>query len=177
MKNLSRIITGIILVLFGAGFVALMFILNSVGKYSYFVLGIISFIFGMIILFNKKEDRIDVGGKEVVSTGMSKKIIVTSMNDIPNRKVKEVIGIVRGNTVRSRNIGRDIMAGFKSIVGGEIGTFTELISQSRDEAFNRMVKHAIEMGADAIIAMRFDASSVMKNSSEILAYGTAVKLK
>ena len=98
------------------------------------------------------------------------------MNDIPGRKVKEIIGIVRGNTVRSRNLGRDIMAGFKSLVGGEIGTFTELINQSRDEAYNRMVNRAIELGADAIIAMRFDASSVMQKSSEILAYGTAVKL-
>ncbi len=107
---------------------------------------------------------------------MNKKIIVTTMNDIPGRKVKEIIGIVRGNTVRSRNLGRDIMAGFKSLVGGEIGTFTELINQSRDEAYNRMVNRAIELGADAIIAMRFDASSVMQKSSEILAYGTAVKL-
>ncbi|MFZ1970569.1 MAG: YbjQ family protein [Candidatus Nanoarchaeia archaeon] len=103
-------------------------------------------------------------------------MIVTTMNDIPGKKVKEVIGVVRGNTVRSRNIGRDIMAGFKSLVGGEISTFTELINQSRDEAYNRMVNRAIEMGADAIIAMRFDASSIMQNSSEILAYGTAVKL-
>jgi uncharacterized protein YbjQ (UPF0145 family) len=107
---------------------------------------------------------------------MDKEIIVTTMNDIPGRKVKKILGVVRGNTVRSRNLGRDIMAGFKSLVGGEIGTFTELINQSRDEAYNRMVNHAIELGADAIIAMRFDASSVMQNSSEILAYGTAVKL-
>ncbi len=105
---------------------------------------------------------------------MAKEIIVTTMNDIPGKKVK-IIGIVRGNTVRSRNIGRDIMAWLKSIVGGEIGTFTELINQSRDEAYNRMVNRAIEIGADAIIAMRFDASSVMHNSSEILAYGTAAK--
>jgi uncharacterized protein YbjQ (UPF0145 family) len=107
---------------------------------------------------------------------MDKEIIVTTMNDIPGRKVKKILGVVRGNTVRSRNIGRDIMAAFKSIVGGEIGTFTELVNQSRDEAFNRMVNKAIEMGADGIIAMRFDASSVLKNTSEILAYGTAVKL-
>lgn len=105
---------------------------------------------------------------------MTKEIIVTTMNDIPGKKIK-IIGIVKGNTVRSRNIGRDIMAGFKSIVGGEIVTFTELINQSRDEAYNRMVNHAIKMGADGIIAMRFDASSIMHNSSEILAYGTAVK--
>lgn len=107
---------------------------------------------------------------------MAKEMIVTTMNDIPGRQVKKVLGVVRGNTVRSRNIGRDIMAWFKSIVGGEIETFTELINQSRDEAYNRMVNSAIKMGADGIIAMRFNASSIMHNSAEILAYGTAVKL-
>ncbi len=106
-----------------------------------------------------------------------KEIIVSTMNDLPGKQIKEVIGIVRGNTVRSRNIGRDIMAALKNIVGGEIKTYTELITQARDEAYNRMVNNAIEMGADAIIAMRFDTSSVMASSSEMLAYGTAVKLK
>lgn len=108
---------------------------------------------------------------------MNKKIIVTTMNDIPGKNVKEILGVVRGNTVRSRNIGRDLIAFFKSLVGGEIRTFTELINQSRDEAYNRMVNEAIKLGADGIIAMRFDASSIMQNSSEILAYGTAVKFR
>ena len=108
---------------------------------------------------------------------MDKKIIVTTALEIPGRNIKEVLGIVRGNTVRSRNIGRDIVALLKNIVGGEIKTYTELINQSRDEAYNRMVNHAIELGADAIIMMRFDISQVMAASSEILAYGTAVKLK
>lgn len=107
---------------------------------------------------------------------MNKEIIVTSGNDIPGKKLK-VIGIVRGNTVRSRNIGRDFMAMFKNLVGGEIKTFTELISQSRDEAYNRMVNDAIKIGADAVIAMRFGTSSIMANSSEILCYGTAVKFE
>ena len=108
---------------------------------------------------------------------MDKKIIVTTSFDIPGRQIKEILGIVRGNTVRSRNIGRDIAAGLKNIVGGEIKTYTELINQARDEAYNRIVNHAIEIGADAIIMMRFDISQVMAASSEILAYGTAVKLK
>lgn len=107
---------------------------------------------------------------------MAKEVIVVTMNDIPGRKVKKILGVVRGNTVRSRNLGRDIMAWLKSLVGGEIETFTELINQSRDEAYNRMINNAIKMGADGIIAMRFDASSIMHGSSEILAYGTAVKL-
>ena len=102
-------------------------------------------------------------------------IIVTTGNDVPGKKIKKVLGIVRGNTVRSRNIGRDIGAALKNIVGGEIKSYTELISQSRDEAYNRMVNNAIEMGADGILAMRFGTSSIMAASSEILAYGTAVK--
>ena len=108
---------------------------------------------------------------------MAKELIITTMNDIPGKQVKEILGIVRGNTVRSRNIGRDIAAALKNIIGGEIKTFTELINQSRDEAFNRMVNNAVALGADAIIAMRFDISVIMQGSSEILAYGTAVRLK
>ena len=76
---------------------------------------------------------------------MAKKIIVTTMNDLPGKQIKEVIGIVRGNTVRSRNLGRDIMATLKNIVGGEIKTYTELITQARDEAYNRMVNNAIKI--------------------------------
>jgi uncharacterized protein YbjQ (UPF0145 family) len=108
---------------------------------------------------------------------MAKEIIVTTAFDVPGRKITKVLGIARGNTVRSRNIGRDIAAGFKSIVGGEIGTFTAMTAQSRDEALNRMINDAIKMGADAIIGFRFTSSTVMKMSAEILAYGTAVKLK
>jgi uncharacterized protein YbjQ (UPF0145 family) len=104
-------------------------------------------------------------------------IIVTTAFDIPERKISKVLGIVRGNTIRSRNLGMDIAAAFKSMVGGEIKTFTELISHARDEAFNRMVNEAKEMKADAIIGMNFASSTVMANSSEVLAYGTAVKLK
>ncbi|MFA5857194.1 MAG: YbjQ family protein [Candidatus Pacearchaeota archaeon] len=108
---------------------------------------------------------------------MTKKIIVTTSFDIPGKQIKEILGIVRGNTVRSRNIGRDIAASFKNIIGGEIKTYTELITQARDEAYNRMVNQALDINADAIIMMRFDISQVMAASSEILAYGTAVKLK
>lgn len=108
---------------------------------------------------------------------MAKELIVTTAFDVPGRKITKVLGIARGNTVRSRNIGRDIAAGFKSIIGGEVRTFTEMTAQSRDEALNRMINDAIKMGADAIIGFRFTSSTVMKMSAEILAYGTAVKLK
>ena len=102
-------------------------------------------------------------------------IIVTTGNDVPGKKIKKVLGIVRGNTVRARNIGRDIGAMLKNIVGGEIKTYTELTSQARDEAFNRMVNNAIDMGADGIIAMRFTTATVMQGAEEMLAFGTAVK--
>lgn len=107
---------------------------------------------------------------------MDKEIIVTTSEEIPGKKVKKILGVVRGNSVRARNIGRDFGAGLKNIIGGEIKTYTEMTADSRDEAFNRMVNNAIEMGADAIIGMRFGTSMVIMGAAEMLAYGTAVKL-
>ncbi len=104
-------------------------------------------------------------------------IIVTTGEEIPGKKVAEILGVVRGSTVRARNIGRDIGAGFKNLIGGEIKTYTEMTSQSRDEAFNRMINEAINKNADAVIGVRFMTSMVMQGASEMLAYGTAVKLK
>ena len=104
-------------------------------------------------------------------------IIVSSTDEIPGKKIVAILGIARGNTVRTRNIGRDIGASFKSVIGGEIKSYTEMISQARDEAYNRMVNQAIDMGADAVVNVRFMTSSVMAGASELLAYGTAVKLK
>ena len=104
-------------------------------------------------------------------------MIVTTGNEIPSREIKEVIGVVRGSSVRARNIARDFGAGLKNLVGGEIKTYTEMANQSRDEAYNRMVNKAIELGADAIIGMRFSTSMIMQGASEMLAFGTAVKLK
>ena len=98
-------------------------------------------------------------------------------NDIPGKKIKKILGIVRGNTVRARNIGRDIGAGFKNLVGGEIKTYTEMTVQSRDEAFNRMINEAVKLDADAVIGMRFSTSMVMQGASEMLAFGTAVKFE
>ena len=104
-------------------------------------------------------------------------IIVTTAFDVPGKKISKVLGIVRGNTIRSRNLGVDILAWLRSLAGGEITNFTKLISHSRDEAFNRMINEANGIGADAIIGMNFASSTVMAGSSEVLAYGTAVKLK
>jgi len=105
---------------------------------------------------------------------MTEQLIITTGNEIPGRKIVEIIGVVKGSTVRARNIGRDIGAGFKSIVGGEIKTYTQMANDSRDEAFNRMANQAIEAGASAIIGMRFSTSMIMKGASEMVAYGTAV---
>lgn len=104
-------------------------------------------------------------------------LIVTTANEVPGQKIVQIIGIVRGSTVRARNIGRDIGAGFKNLIGGEIKTYTEMVNTSRDEAFNRMANQAINAGADAVIGMRFTTSMIMQGASEMLAYGTAVKLK
>lgn len=104
-------------------------------------------------------------------------IIITTGNEVPGKKIVEVLGVVRGSTVRARNIGRDIGAGFKNLIGGEIKTYTDMTSNARDEAFNRMVNQAIDKKADAIIGVRFMTSMVMQGASEMLAYGTAVKLK
>lgn len=115
--------------------------------------------------------------EEMKSEEKQGKMVVTTSLEVPNKQVAQTLGIVKGNTVRARNIGRDIGAGFKSIVGGEIKTYTDMIANARDEAYNRMVNQAIELGADAIIGVRFMTSMIMQGASEMLAYGTAVKLK
>lgn len=108
---------------------------------------------------------------------MGKEIIVTTGFDIPGKKIINILGIVKGNTVRSRNLGRDIGAGLRNLVGGEVKTYTEMTIHSRQEAYNRMINDAISLKADAIIGVKFTTSMVMQGSSEMLAYGTAVKLK
>lgn len=105
------------------------------------------------------------------------KIIVSTTSEIPGKQIKKILGVVKGNTVRARNIGRDIGAGLKSLVGGEVKTYTDMTSDARDEAFNRMVNEAVDLNADAIVGMRFTTSMVMRSASEMLAFGTAVKLK
>ena len=103
-------------------------------------------------------------------------LIVTTSENIPKKEIKEILGIVEGCTVRSRNIGRDIGAGLKSLIGGEVKSYTEMSEQAREEALNRMINNAIEMKADAVINVRFSTSMIMQGASEMLAYGTAVKL-
>jgi len=104
-------------------------------------------------------------------------MIITTTEFVPGREVTEILGVARGSTVRARHIGNDIMAGLKNIVGGEIEEYTNLQAQSREQAMERMTKDAEKMGADAIIGMRMMTSMVAQGVAEILAYGTAVKLK
>ena len=102
-------------------------------------------------------------------------MIVSTTDKVPNKEISEILGIVRGNSVRARHIGRDFFAGLKNIIGGEIEEYTKLLEQSREQAMHRMVKDAERMNADAIVNIRFTTSMVMQATSEILAYGTAVK--
>lgn len=104
-------------------------------------------------------------------------MILTTTEFIPNREVGEILGVARGSTVRARHVGRDILAGLKNIVGGEIEEYTKLQAQSREQAIQRMTEDAERMGADAIIGVRMMTSMVAQGAAEILIYGTAVKLK
>lgn len=103
-------------------------------------------------------------------------MIVTTTSTLPERTITEVLGIARGSTVRARNIGRDIFAGLKNIVGGEIEEYTKLLAHSREQALQRMEDDAKRLGADAVVNVRLTSSMVMQGTSEIVAYGTAVKL-
>lgn len=97
--------------------------------------------------------------------------------EIPGKLIAENLGVVAGNVVQSKHVGRDLMAGLKGIIGGEIVGYTEMLADARDVAIERMVDEAKKRGADAVINIRFTTSNIMANASEILAYGTAVKLK
>ena len=103
-------------------------------------------------------------------------MIVTTGERISGYKVESVLGISRGSTVRARNVGRDVLAGLKNIVGGEVSEYTKLQAEAREEALQRMTEDAQKLGADAIICFRFSTSVIAQGAAEVLAYGTAVKL-
>jgi len=104
-------------------------------------------------------------------------MIIATTEQIPGKEIAEILGIARGSTVRARNIGRDIFAGLKNIVGGEIDEYTQLQAQSREQALQRMEEDAKRLNADAIVNVRLTTSMIMQGVAEILAYGTAVKFK
>jgi uncharacterized protein YbjQ (UPF0145 family) len=104
-------------------------------------------------------------------------MIITTTDFVAGREIKETIGLVRGNTIQAKSIGKDIKAGFRHMAGGEIKEYTEMLAEAREIALKRMEEKAERLGADAVINLRFMTSAIMGGAAEILAYGTAVKLK
>ena len=101
-------------------------------------------------------------------------MIITTSDQVEGKKITKTIGLVRGSTIRARHVGRDIMAGLRSLVGGEITDYTKMMAESREQALDRMIEDAQNLGANAIVGVKFATSMVMQSASEILAYGTAV---
>lgn len=101
-------------------------------------------------------------------------MIVTTTNEVPGKRITRILGLVKGNTVRSRHIGRDLTAVMKNITGGEVREYTKLMAESREQALDRMREDATKLGANAVIGTRFITSEIMQNAAELLAYGTAV---
>lgn len=103
-------------------------------------------------------------------------LLLSTADEVPGRRVVETIGLVRGNTIRARNVGVDIVAALKTLFGGEIAEYTKMMAESREQALDRMRAEAFERGANAVVAVRFTTSAVLQGASEILVYGTAVRL-
>lgn|SRR3989338_602257 len=104
-------------------------------------------------------------------------MIVTTTQEVPNKKITQVLGIARGSTIRAKHIGKDILAGLKQFVGGELTGYTEMMNEAREEALQRMIAHGMTLKADAIVNVKFMSAEVMQGAAEMMAYGTAVKLK
>ncbi|MCL0067607.1 YbjQ family protein [Peptococcaceae bacterium] len=104
-------------------------------------------------------------------------MLITTQDRFDDYEIVETIGLVKGNTIRARHVGKDILAGLRSLIGGEIGEYTEMLAESRKQAIDRMIADAKSKGADGIVAVRLTTSTIMQGTSELLAYGTAVKLR
>ncbi len=104
-------------------------------------------------------------------------MLITNIEVVPGKRVKQHLGLVQGSTVRAKHAGKDIMAGFKNVFGGELKSYTELLQESRQEAVDRMTQQASAIGANAVVNVRFATSTIAAGASEILAYGTAVILE
>ncbi len=103
-------------------------------------------------------------------------MIIVTTESVAGYEISEHLGTVVGNTIRARHVGKDIMAGLKTIVGGEIAEYTKMLAESREQSLNRMIKQAEHLGADAIIGVRFQTSMIMASTAELMVYGSAVKL-
>ena len=104
-------------------------------------------------------------------------MLLTNLELVPGKKIIQHFGLVQGNTIRAKHVGKDFLAGLKNIFGGELGAYTELLAESRQEATDRMVEQAKSMGANAIVNIRYSTSSVAQGAAELYAYGTAVKVE
>lgn len=104
-------------------------------------------------------------------------MLITTQDQMPDYEITQTLGLVRGNTIRARHVGKDIVAGLRSIVGGEITEYTKMLAEAREQSIDRMVAEADGLGADAIVCLRFTTSPVMQGAAELLAYGTAVKVR
>lgn len=101
-------------------------------------------------------------------------MLLATTDELPGKKIVKHLGLVRGNTIRVRHIGKDVLAGLRNLVGGEVTEYTKLMAESREQAIDRMIENAQELGANAIVGVRFSTSEVMMHAAEILVYGTAV---
>lgn len=104
-------------------------------------------------------------------------MLMTTQDEFADYTITETLGLVKGNTIRARHIGKDIMAGLRTLIGGEIVEYTKMLAETREQSLDRMIREAKSMGADGIVCLRFSTSAVMQGSAELLAYGTAVKLE
>jgi uncharacterized protein YbjQ (UPF0145 family) len=104
-------------------------------------------------------------------------MIIVTTQDVPGARTVDTLGLVRGNTIRARNIGKDILAVMRNIVGGEVKEYTKMMAEAREQSIDRMVEEAEALGADAVVSVRFSTSMVMKGAAEMLCYGTAVRLE
>jgi uncharacterized protein YbjQ (UPF0145 family) len=104
-------------------------------------------------------------------------MILSTTETVPGREIVQILGVVRGNTIRARHLGHDVLAGLKNVVGGEIHDYTKLMAEAREQAIDRMIASAKELGADGVVGVRLGTSMIMQKAAEIVAYGTAVKLR
>ncbi len=118
--------------------------------------------------------QLAVPNSNAVQPRLAGEMLLVTTDSVPGMRVTRVLGLVRGNTVRTRNVGQDFMASLRHLIGGEVLQYTAMLAQSREQALDRMRAEALELGANAVIAMRLTTSGVMAGAAEILAYGTAV---
>ncbi|AOY76266.1 YbjQ family protein [Clostridium formicaceticum] len=104
-------------------------------------------------------------------------MLICNTPEVPNKEITEILGLVKGSTIKAKHIGKDIMSGLRQIVGGELKEYTQMLDEARDTAIDLMIKEAQKLGADAVVNIRFTTSAVMQGAAEIMVYGTAVKLK